>query len=106
MFDPLGPFDVRTALAFAGLLMALGLAGLVRRRNMLFILMAIELVFAGVVTAFIAVSHHVRTYNGQIFAVFVIMVAAAQAAVGVAIIVTLYRHRHSNSTRHWTSMKG
>ena len=106
MTDPLGPFDARAALLFSALLLALGLLGLLRRRNILFVMMAFELVFAAPAVAFIALSHHVRTYNGQVFAVFVIMVAAAQAAVGVALIVSLYRHRQSISAQHWTSLKG
>ena len=106
MFDALGPFDARTALVFSALLLGLGLAGLLRRHNMLFIMMAFELVFAAPVTAFIVLSHHVRTYNGQVFAVFIIMVTAAQAVIGVAMIVSMYRHRRSISTNRWTSMKG
>lgn len=106
MTDPLGPFDVQAALVFSAILLALGLAGLLRRRNMLFVMMAFELVFAAAATTFVALSQHVRTYNGQVFAVFVIMVAAAQAAVGVALIVSMYRHRRSISTQHWTSLKG
>lgn len=99
-------FDVPHTLVFAALLAGLGLVGLLRRRNMLFILLALELLFAAAEVAFVAVANHVRTYNGQIFAIFVIMIAAAQAAVGVAIIVTMYRHRQSIGTEHWTSLRG
>jgi NADH-quinone oxidoreductase subunit K len=101
-----GSFDIQTALVFAALMLGIGLWGLMRRRNMLLVLMSLELVFAASVVAFVAVSHHVRTYNGQIFAVFVIMVAAAQAAIGVGLLVGLYRHRNSISTQHWTGLKG
>lgn len=106
MGQPLGHFDLQTALVFAALLLGLGLVGLLRRRNMLFVLMSVELLVAAPVVAMIATAHHVRTYNGQIFAVFIIMVSAAQAAVGVAIIVSMYRHRRSINTQHWTSLRG
>lgn len=106
MCPSLGPFDVRSALLFAALLLGLGLVGVLRRRNMLFVMMSLELVFAGPVVAFVALPQRVRTCNGQIFAVFIIMVAAGQAAVGVALMVSLYRHRRSISTQHWTSLRG
>lgn len=106
MTQPPVQFDARSALIFAALLMGLGLLGLLRRRNMLFLLMSLELVFVAAVTAFVALAHQVRTYNGQVFAVFIIMVTAAQAAVGVAIVVSLYRHRHSIDTQHWRTMRG
>jgi len=99
-------FDIRTALVFAALMLGVGLFGLMRRRNMLLVLMSLELVFAAAAVSFVAVAHHVRTYNGQIFAVFIIMVAAAQAASGVGLVVGLYRHRNSISTQHWTGLKG
>jgi len=102
----LGPFDAQAALVFSALLLSTGLLGLLRRRNMLLVLMAVELLFAAAVMAFVAAAHHVRTYNGQIFAIFIIMISAAQAAIGVAIVVSLYRHRRSISTQHWTSLRG
>jgi NADH-quinone oxidoreductase subunit K len=99
-------FDARTGLIFSAVMLALGLLGLMRRRNMLLMLMSLELTFAAAAMAFVAVGQHVRTYNGQVFAVFIIMVAAAKAAVGVGIVVALYRYRKSISTQHWTSLKG
>ncbi len=106
MPQPPVQFDARSALVFAALLLGLGLLGLLRRRNMLFLLMAVELILAAPTVAFVALAHQARTYNGQVFAVFIIMVAAAQAAVGVAIVVSLYRHRRSISTQHWRALRG
>ncbi len=104
--EPLNDFSPQVAAMFSVLLLALGLIGLMRRRNMLFVLMSVELMLQAPVTLFIALSNHMRTYNGQIFAIFIIMITAAQAAVGVAIVVSLYRHRRSISTAHWTALKG
>lgn len=106
MFDELARFDAQHAIVFATVLFGIGLLGVLRRRNMLFVIMSLELLFTAPVVAFIGTAHEVRTYNGQVFAVFVIMIAAAQAALGVAIIVSLYRHRRSISTQHWTSLRG
>lgn len=106
MFEPLQEFSPQMVAMFAALLMGLGLIGIARRRNMLFVMIAVELAVQGSVVLFIAASHHLRTYNGQIFAIFIIMITAAQAAVGVAIIVSLYRYRRSISTAHWTSLRG
>lgn len=106
MIDPLHEFTPQTAALFSALLLGLGIIGIARRRNMLFVLISLELAMQGSVTLFIALSHHLRTYNGQIFAIFIIMITAAQAAIGVAIVVSLYRHRRSISTAHWTTLKG
>jgi NADH-quinone oxidoreductase subunit K len=72
-------------------LFAIGLIGVVIRRNMITVLMAIELMLNAVNINLVAFSHHLANLEGQVFTIFVITVAAGEAAVGLAIIIQLYR---------------
>ena len=78
-------------LLLSGALFAVGLLGVVIRRNMITVLMSIELMLNAVNINFIAFSHRISSLEGQIFSIFVITVAAGEAAVGLAIIIQLYR---------------
>src|SRR2546430_1161778 len=78
-------------LLLSGALFAVGLLGVVIRRNMITVLMSIELMLNAVNINFIAFSHRLASLEGQIFSIFVITVAAGEAAVGLAIIIQLYR---------------
>ena len=78
-------------LLLSGALFAVGLLGVVIRRNMITVLMSIELMLNAVNINFIAFSHRLSSLEGQIFSIFVITVAAGEAAVGLAIIIQLYR---------------
>ncbi|HEY2094746.1 MAG TPA: NADH-quinone oxidoreductase subunit NuoK [Thermoanaerobaculia bacterium] len=80
-------------LMLSGTLFAIGLIGVVIRRNMITVLMAIELMLNAVNINLVAFSNHLGTLEGQVFAIFVITVAAGEAAVGLAIIIQLYRLR-------------
>jgi NADH-quinone oxidoreductase subunit K len=74
-------------------LFAIGLTGVVIRRNMITVLMCIELMLNAVNINLIAFSHRIASLDGQLFSIFVITVAAGEAAVGLAIIIQLYRLR-------------
>ncbi len=78
-------------LMLSGTLFAVGLIGVVIRRNMITVLMAIELMLNAVNVNLVAFSHRMSSLDGQVFAIFVITVAAGEAAVGLAIIIQLYR---------------
>ena len=65
--------------------------GVIIRRNMITVLMAIELMLNAVNVNLVAFSHRMSSLDGQVFAIFVITVAAGEAAVGLAIIIQLYR---------------
>jgi len=82
-------------LMLSGTLFAVGLTGVIIRRNMITVLMAIELMLNAVNINLVAFSQHLASLEGQIFAIFVITVAAGEAAVGLAIIIQLYRLRSS-----------
>ena len=78
-------------LMLSATLFAIGLIGVVIRRNMITVLMAIELMLNAVNINLVAFSHHLANLEGQVFTIFVITVAAGEAAVGLAIIIQLYR---------------
>ena len=78
-------------LMLSATLFAVGLVGVVIRRNMITVLMCIELMLNAVNINLVAFSHRLADLEGQVFTIFVITVAAGEAAVGLAIIIQLYR---------------
>ena len=82
-------------LMLSGTLFAIGLIGIVIRRNMITVLMALELMLNAVNINLVAFSHRLANLEGQVFTIFVITVAAGEAAVGLAIIIQLYRLKNS-----------
>ena len=80
-------------LMLSGTLFAIGIIGVIVRRNMITVLMCIELMLNAVNINLVAFSHRLADLQGQVFTVFVITVAAGEAAVGLAIIIQLYRMR-------------
>ena len=93
-------------LMLSGTLFAIGLVGVIIRRNMITVLMAIELMLNAVNVNLVAFSHHLSSLDGQIFAIFIITVAAGEAAVGLAIIIQLYRLRSSINVDEATNLNG
>ncbi len=82
-------------LALSAALFMIGVIGVLTRRNIIIILMAIELMLNAVNINLIAFSHQIQNVVGQVFAVFVICVAAAEAAVGLGIILAFYRNKET-----------
>jgi NADH-quinone oxidoreductase subunit K len=78
-------------LILSGILFAVGVMGVMFRRNLIVILMSLELMLNAVNLTFIAFSRYLGTLEGQIFALFVMVVAAAEVAVGLAIAVAIFR---------------
>ena len=79
----------------AMLLFSIGILGVISRRNIFMIYMSIELMLNAVNLIFVAVSRHYQSIDGQVIAMLVIAVAAAEAAVFLSLIVVLFRRRHS-----------
>ncbi|MDD5198436.1 MAG: NADH-quinone oxidoreductase subunit NuoK [Terrimicrobiaceae bacterium] len=97
-------------LAVSGLLFAIGLGGVLLRRNIIVIFMCLELMLSAANLSLVAFSrfHLVNglpDYNGQVFVFFIITVAAAEVAVGLAIIVALYRARQTTHVEDLNSLK-
>jgi NADH-quinone oxidoreductase subunit K len=80
-------------LVLSAVLFSLGAAGFVFRRNLITVFMSIELMLNAVNLTFIAFASRLGQVDGQVFAFFVMVVAAAEAAVGLAIILVVFRHR-------------
>ncbi len=76
-------------------LFMIGVIGVLTRRNIIIVFMSIELMLNAVNINLIAFSHHLQNVIGQVFAVFVICVAAAEAAVGLGIILAFYRNKET-----------
>lgn len=92
-------------LTVSALLFALGLTGVIIRRNILVIYMSLELMLNAANLAFVAMSRFTNNLNGQVMVFFIITVAAAEVAVGLALIVALYRKRQTAHVEDLTSMK-
>ena len=94
-------------LTLAGLLFALSVAGIfLNRRNVILLLMCIELMLLAVNLNFIAFSRHLGDMGGQVFVFFILTVAAAEAAIGLAILVLIFRNRRSVDVEELDSMSG
>ena len=100
--------DVGTThyLVLSFLLFAIGVVGILSRRNMITVLMSIELVLNSVNINFIAFSYQLGDLTGQIFAIFTIAVAAGEAAVGLGILLALYRLRETTQLDRAAEMSG
>ncbi len=94
-------------LTLAAILFAMSIAGIfINRRNLIVLLMCIELMLLAVNFNFIAFSRYLGDETGQVFVFFILTVAAAEAAIGLAILVVLFRIRGSISVQELDSMKG
>ena len=94
-------------LTVAAILFTLGLFGIfLNRKNVIIILMSIELMLLAVNINLVAFSTHLGALMGQIFAMFILTVAAAEAAIGLAILVVYYRNRGSIAVEDINVMKG
>lgn len=92
-------------LVVSALLFAMGLLGVILRRNLLVIYMCLELMLNAANLALVAFSRFTDNLHGQVFVFFIITVAAAEVAVGLALIVALYRKRQTAHTEDLTTMK-
>ncbi|MDQ3294572.1 MAG: NADH-quinone oxidoreductase subunit NuoK [Actinomycetota bacterium] len=93
-------------LLLAAVLFSIGVYGVLARRNGVLVLMSIELILNAVNINLIAFGAYHGTVSGQVFALFVIAVAAAEVGVGLAIVLLLYRNRQSIAVDEVSSMKG
>ena len=92
-------------LVLSGVLFSIGTAGVFLRRNLITILLSIEIMLNAVNITFVSVGRYQGTVDGQIITFFVMTVAAAEAAVGLALVIALFRHRETLSPDAFTSLK-
>lgn len=96
-----------SVLMLAGVLFALSVAGIfLNRKNVILLLMCIELMLLAVNFNFVAFAHHLGDLHGQVFVFFILTVAAAESAIGLAILVVLFRERRSINVEQMDTMKG
>ena len=102
-----GPVTLGHYLSLGGLLFALSVIGIyLNRRNLIVLLMAIELMLLAVNMNFVAFSHYLGDMAGQVFVFFILTVAAAESAIGLAILVVLFRNRATINAEELDSLKG
>ena len=92
-------------LIVSAVLFAIGTAGVFLRRNLITILLSVEIMLNAVNLTFVAFGRQFGTSDGQIIVFFVMTVAAAEAAVGLAIVIGLFRHRESLNPDAFTLLK-
>lgn len=94
-------------LTLSAILFSIGIAGIViNRKNLIVLLMCIELMLLAVSINLIAFSRFLGDVHGQVFVFFILTVAAAEAAIGLAILVTLFRNKRTINVAELDSMKG
>ena len=92
-------------LLLSGILFSIGTAGVFLRRNLITLLLSVEIMLNAVNLTFVAIGRFNGSVEGQIITFFVMTVAAAEAAVGLAIVIALFRHRETLSPDAFTSLK-
>jgi len=97
--------DLDHYLVVSALLFAIGLLGVLIRRNLLVMYMSLEIMLNAANLALVAASRFNNNLDGQVFVFFIITVAAAEVAVGLALIVALYRKRQTAHVEDLTTMK-
>ena len=103
----LAPLTLGHYLSLGGILFALSVVGIfLNRRNLIVLLMAIELMLLAVNLNFVAFSHYLNDLSGQIFVFFILVVAAAESGIGLAILVVLFRNLSSIDVEDLDTLKG
>lgn len=99
--------ELNDFLVLGALLFSLSVAGIfINRKNVIILLMAIELMLLAVNMNFIAFSHFHGDIAGQVFVFFILTVAAAEAAIGLAILIVLFRNRHTINVEDMDTLEG
>ena len=99
--------ELDQVLVVAAILFTIGIAGIIlNRKNIIIILMSVELILLSVNINLVAFSTFGKDLTGQVFSLFILTVAAAEAAIGLAILVTYYRNRGSIAVEDINLMKG
>ncbi len=94
-------------LVLGALLFAIGVVGIfMNRKNLIVLLMAIELMLLAVNMNFVAFSYYLNDMHGQVFVFFILTVAAAESAIGLAILVLLFRNKNNLNVEELNTLKG
>tara|TARA_B100000315_G_scaffold50086_1_gene44662 strand:- start:120 stop:425 length:306 start_codon:yes stop_codon:yes gene_type:complete len=97
---------LQTYLTLSAILFAIGIMGIIiNRKNIIIVLMSIELMLLAVNFNFVAFSHFNQNITGQVYVFFILAVAAAEAAIGLAILISLYRNKKTISVQELKQLK-
>ncbi len=97
---------LQTYLTLSAILFAIGIMGIIiNRKNIIIVLMSIELMLLAVNFNFVAFSHFNQNITGQVYVFFILAVAAAEAAIGLAILISLYRNKNKISVQELKQLK-
>ena len=103
----IGPVTLGHYLTLGAILFALSVIGIfLNRKNLIVLLMAIELMLLAVNMNFVAFSYYLGDMHGQVFVFFILTVAAAESAIGLAILVLLFRNKSSINAEDLNTLKG
>jgi NADH-quinone oxidoreductase subunit K len=97
---------VSAVLALGLVIFFVGLFGVLFRKNLVIMLMSLELLLNGVNVIFAGLSYHLRSPRGSIFAIFVIVMAVSEAAVGFALVLSYFRQKKTYNTDELNNLKG
>jgi NADH-quinone oxidoreductase subunit K len=94
-------------LVLSAIIFSISLAGIfINRKNIIILLMCVELMLLAVNTNFVAFSHYLNDASGQVFVFFILTVAAAEAAIGLAILVVVFRNKRTINVEELDTLKG
>ena len=97
---------LQTYLTLSAILFTIGIMGIIiNRKNIIIVLMSIELMLLAVNFNFVAFSHFNQDITGQVYVFFILAVAAAEAAIGLAILISLYRNKNTISVQELKQLK-
>lgn len=100
------PVTIHHFLILSVILFALGLIGIMVRRNILIMFMCLEVLLNSVNLAFVAIARYFLEMDGQVVAIFVMAIAAVEAAIGLGIVISVFRNRHSVDSEDLRSLRG
>lgn len=98
--------EVVPYMVLSALLFAIGIVGFLSRRNLIVIFLSTEIMFQGVVVNLVAMGRMHGQVNGQVFALFLLAIAAVEAGLALGLIVLLFKRQSSLDAESWTSMWG
>ena len=106
MIEPLDTTVLNHYLLTGALLFGIGMIGFVARRNLIIMFLCTELMFQGIVVTLVAFSRYHMNFDGQVFVIFVLTIAAAEAALALALVTLLFRRKHTLDAEVWSEMNG
>jgi len=106
MPEPFSTISLNHYLLTGALLFALGVVGFVSRRNLILMFLCTEMMFQGIVLSLVAFSRYHMNFDGQVFVIFVLTIAASEAALALGLVVLLYRRKRTLDSEAWSQMSG